>query len=383
VYTDILKLNNLNISLREIIKITYNYFNSNDTAIQDLSDLRKSFSSPADQKLFDIVAEHLLKCEVASPKSSNLFLGLLLGHSYEIDDPAPLKKDFCKDLLKNYFNNDIDVIYDALSLAGLTGKIVLKKGHGHNAVIELAKGFEFDIRPAISIKNSEILHAKLILIDGYIENVSEIHHVLEEAATDKQSLILCARGMHAEVLHTLKVNFDRKTVVCIPFIIPFDVDGANLLVDLAVVSNSDVISFLKGQLISSISLKDYVAIDSVIIENDKICIKNQKSHETVDRHVVSLQRKILSAENDASVEALTKRIKRLGNNQVNIVIPADIDHKKVSFFYDRCIRAFKAASQFGVVRVNGKIYPYPSVKAAEFYEIQFKKLISEIGCIIY
>ena len=97
--------------------------------------------------------------------------------------------------------------------------------------------------------------ARIACIDGYVESVSELHLLLEELSEAKVPCFLFVRGMSEDVLHTIKTNNDRKTLMVFPYIVPFDLDSVNTIVDIAVSAGTDVLSNLKSDKIQ-ISLGD-------------------------------------------------------------------------------------------------------------------------------
>ena len=93
-------------------------------------------------------------------------------------------------------------------------------------------------------------NCKVFIVDGDITAVSDIHYLLESLSEEKRSCLLIARSFAPDVLNTLHVNFARGTLNIIPVDIPFEQDTANILVDIAAACNTDIVTPLKGDLIS-------------------------------------------------------------------------------------------------------------------------------------
>jgi chaperonin GroEL (HSP60 family) len=283
---------------------------------------------------------------------------------------------------------DVDtasLINSGLTMAGLKGKITLSSPSVKldTDVLELTQGYVFNnIFPAFSIKPASFVHPKIVCIDGLVENVSEIHHLLESAAKSKETIVAFFRGLSEEVSHTLKVNYDRGTVSFIPIVVKFDIDGANLLKDIALVSRGDVVSSLKGNLISSIEFDSLPRIDVASVSGSEVIIENKSVAGLVDLHIAQLQKKILSAENEATVEALTKRIQRLGTYQVSVHLADNKEKNKRSFMIDRCLRAIKCASTYGIAQLKDRAYPASTISSADFYCQQFHETMNNMGTII-
>lgn len=359
------------------------FFNASESALQNLVEFRSSLKEE-EKILFDILSTFIIKSESSSPKASKIFFDRLTGERIEKKNSRCLSRDDLNKLLENYAKKDnLKIIKDALELAGLKGKIVFGKSFNSHTIVELTKSFVFEnLQPSFYTGKLDIAEPKLICIDGYIESVSEIHHVLEKASSLKEPIVVFVRGLSEEVNHTLKVNFDRKTLIFIPVVVPYDLDGANLLNDIMTISGGDVVSTLKGNLISSIDPQIYPRIESISFVDGVVSIVNNSATNRVDQHIKFLQTKILGAENDATLSALKKRIQRLGSNQVTLHIPEDSSYIKNVASIDNSIRAIKAASTFGVCEYNNSTLPVSSVEAGIFYAEQYKKLLGEIGCIV-
>jgi chaperonin GroEL (HSP60 family) len=278
-----------------------------------------------------------------------------------------------------------DMTYEALCIAGLNGKVVLTKQQTQqdSDILELNDGSFFpEVISIFKLKNSKYLNPRIACIDGYIESVSEIHHLLEEASRLKENIFLFVRGISDEVVHTLKVNYDRGTLTVLPFIVKYDLDGVNLLNDIAIVTGGDVISSLKGQLISSVKLSTCHRVDYINVSDAGVLIEKLETRNKVNEHVHFLQKKLLELNEDTSKEFIAKRIKNLGSNRVTISLKLDHNATKKSFMIDRALRATKVAATHGVVEINNKLYPLATFNIAKTYYNLFLKEYRDLGAII-
>jgi hypothetical protein len=222
----------------------------------------------------------------------------------------------------------------------------------------------------------------LVCIDGFIESVSEIHRVLEDAASYKDTIILFVRGLSNEVLHTLKINYDRGSLQVIPVLVKYDLLGANMLNDVAVINFSDVISSNKGQLISNIDITNFPRVESVDVTSTGILIENSNASKTIDAHIKRLQEKIINSDNQYEKDILEKRIQNLGMNRITIRLKEEENKKLKSFEIDRAIRAIKDARTYGVGELSARLLPYSGIKSGFFYAEKFLKDVESLGAVI-
>jgi len=267
------------------------------------------------------------------------------------------------DCLKGLFQDEIttDIMYNALRLVGAEGHIFVDKGSAHKTSIELVDGYCYklklpdnfllstNIKEKTWIKND----TKIMIVDGIIENVSEIHPVLEKLHEEKQPCIIFARGFADDVISTLAQNMNRQMLDVIPVIVPYDLEGVNQLKDLAVICGCDVRSSFKGELISTIRFEDLASIQKTIIEKNKIIIKNTLTKHNVGMHKRDLHHQLISTNPDcaAQYKFLINRIKSLSSQCVHIKISDSLMEKKWIIIdrLEMAIGCFGEIAKYGVI----------------------------------
>lgn len=389
--TDVYQSSEIEQTNRVVVSKTFEFISNKSygLGLQEISRLRSSFRSKLETSLFDTLVSFLLKSESSSPGAAELCIKNIVNFGIKNKNIPSYRNMTSADLpliLQTFADVDTaSLINSGLTMSGLKGKIALSSPSVKldTDVLELTRGYTFNnVYPAFSIKPITFVHPRIVCIDGLVENVSEIHHLLESAAKTKETIVAFFRGLSEEVSHTLKVNYDRGTVSFIPIVVKFDIDGANLLKDIALVSRGDVVSSLKGNLISSIDFDSLPRIDVASVSGSEVIIENKSVAGLVDLHIAQLQKKILSAENEATVEALTKRIQRLGTCQVSVHLADNKEKTKRSFMIDRCLRAIKCASTYGVAQLKDRVYPASTISSADFYCQQFRETMKNMGTII-
>jgi chaperonin GroEL (HSP60 family) len=369
-----------------LLNLIYSISKSDRFYLQKLNELKDCLSNHNEKLIYDTIASHMLNAESISSGASDVFLHLALSKvDYSNAIATVLRSRDLEALFSNYADEmTINCMKKAVELVGFRGKITLARGTSQQTVVELTKGYVFDkFCSAFYQQNIDISKARVAIIDGYIESISEIHHLLQKVSEEKEPFVIFARGYSNDVINTLKVNFDRKTIICIPIIVKFDLENINTLNDIAVITGNDVVSSNKGELISSIDYHKLQYVDSITIMQDKICLQNKKTLDHVNMHVKFLQNKITEADNDATINAVTARISRLGSDQVVIKAPDCNDQNQRLYMLDRCIRSYKNSIEHGIITVNEKVFPLSSVKTGELYFRKFSSFIEELGCVIY
>ena len=100
--------------------------------------------------------------------------------------------------------------------------------------------------------NKEVImkNYRFIIIDGFLESIGEIHHLLHYAAESKEPHVIFCFGMSEEVKSVIIENNTRGITKIFPISMTFDESSINILNDIALIHDSEIISALKGQTIS-------------------------------------------------------------------------------------------------------------------------------------
>jgi hypothetical protein len=269
--------------------------------------------------------------------------------------------DVLQSVLQKFLNNNKKIckmIIEACTLAGHDGSVYVNRLQKDASYIEQSTGYKFDCHPILEfwttakIKSWKRSNVKCFIIDGLIETVSEIHHLLESLSSSKSPGIIFARGFSEEVIATLSVNHKRKTLDVIPIQVPYDLQGMNMLKDLAVVCGSDVVSSLKGELISSIEFEKWPYIESISIDTSCVMIHHEENTQPVRAHVVDLIDRREKAVPDKA-NLLDLRIKSLTSGQVNIFL--NHRHSEFSHLYvhrvETGVRLMSDIARSGIIQV--------------------------------
>jgi len=272
------------------------------------------------------------------------------------------------------------LIIEAIRLAGFGGKVSIEKSVNSSTSIELIEGYIFNHNP-IGLKPIKLTKPKVVCVDGYIESVSEVNMLFEGAVETKHQLVLISRGMHDDVVNTIKVNRDRGTMFVYPIIINFDLDGINTLADISTVVGTNPVSCHLGELISSIKISNASDIDEAIIIGNTITFKNSRTRNNVNVHVRNLLEK--SNTSNIDIESLiTSRIKSLTGSNVVIRLPDDSSYVLKSQAIDHVLRSVKSMLDYGILIQDGKIELYATTNISREISTKFFEQINHLGAMI-
>jgi chaperonin GroEL (HSP60 family) len=307
--------------------------------------------------------KHMFKHNTTDDKSFQHDMSVLSQKSHVVTSSEALKiiEMLSGDKLSNR------IIRETLLMAGASGKVLVGLTPENETIISSFVGYKFPVSPHpsfISAGFTEQWNRQNVLclsIDGIIEKMSEIEKIIYALSEDKTPCILFARGFNDEVVSTLAVNFLRNTLDVIPVVVPFDETGINMLNDIATVMGGDVISSLKGELISQKTRADLSVINEAKIENGSTILCHDKFKENILKHIVRLKKTAGIGFNtdEESVgikkkELVEKRISSLTGEGVQIKIGMSLGQKR-GIILDRIqsgLDLFKGMCRFGVIDIE-------------------------------
>lgn len=295
----------------------------------------------------------------------------------------PDKKDvqWCIDTYMISSNVDKKILENALNLAGFAGRVIIEKSNSVDS-IEVMKGYSFEgLKPQWDV-NMHIKNCRVLCIDGFIESASEIHNFLSSASETNETILLFIRGLSQDVLNTIRVNYDRGTIKVLPIIVPFDVFGINMINDISIVSGCDLISSLKGDQITTLSVSDTSIIDESIITPAKLTIINSKTNNSVVVHTKTLLEKRSKEKIDDVIELLDKRIRSLSPNHVVIRLVNDHNWTSRVQAFDYTLRALRSLSDYGTLLIDDKKELASSFISSEINSMNCIESLNQLGYII-
>ena len=321
--------------------------------------------NPIESKILEVIITHLIAAERFGPGAFEMTLKRLLEKlEYSLKGFKQQNITEYSSIISSRPNyNDVEhlifsianlsdkltstMLLEAIKLSGFNGRILIEKTKNVIPSVELSRGYNFAVK-SIWPTSMKLVQPRIFVIDGYIETVSEIHHLLEAASETKEAVVLFARGMSNDVIHTLRTNFDRGTIKVAGIIVPFDIDGINTVNDISIVTGANLISSTKGDIISSLKFNEAPRIESATIYSNNVIIQESKTKRAVATQISFLRQK----RNDSKVdtgEIFNNRIKTLSPNQVVIRLPDNKDFVKSSQAIDIALRKFKALVDFGTI----------------------------------
>lgn len=279
-----------------------------------------NFSKELVKKSFHLKNEHEIKNEFDQCVED-------LKKSVQKHYNTPTQNDLRK-AIQRICEDDLTLsktIEEAIHLSGLEGKIFIEDGHQNNYSVELKEGYSFKLKPfdyMLTNNYWERNQCKVLIVDGVIDQISEIDHLLSKCFETKQPMAVIAMGFSEEVVATMKANQEKDLLDVQPIRVESDLESLNLINDIAVVCNTTPVSSFQGNLISLTQYNDIPTVDKFRLNLQQATIENSISRYQVMNHVNFLLEKRYENNGYEDIQnIIDNRIRGLVCNSVVIHLP--------------------------------------------------------------
>lgn len=221
------------------------------------------------------------------------------------------------------------------------------------------------------VTSGELKDSKIIVVDGAILEVSEIHHILEKSFETKQSVIIIARNFSDDVSNTLAVNWKSGKTRVLGFTLPDELNAINECRDICSIIKAVPISKDSGLRINNTDLEEQLSFDiHYSASTDTLRILLGPTDVTRVNQVKSRLQEKYEKEKDDDIRAiLTNRISRMSIRSV--VLYSSFTDTERGIFEDRAGAFFsyfsRCASQ-GAIKMPDDYFvgylPYTDALAA-------------------
>ena len=260
-----------------------------------------------------------------------------------------------------------EIISKAMAKVGKEGVITVEEGTSLENELDIVEGMQFDkgyISPYFvnNQKNStcELDNPYILITDKKISNVRDLIPLLEGIAKNGKSLFIIADDIEGEALATLVVNNIRGIVKTCAVKGPgFGDKKKAILQDIAILTNTTVISEEIGLSLESIKIDDLGLAKKIIIsKEDSTIINGSGKISSIDDRIKQIQREIDDTTSDYDKEKLQERVAKLSGGVAVIKVGAstEVEMKEKKARVEDALHATRAAVEEGMLPGGGVAY---------------------------
>jgi len=237
--------------------------------------------------------------------------------------------NMCKNDFKYFITNEISkhnrrIIRAIVDNMCVSTRLFIEESHVNKNVIlktnSITFNLDFDSDFLLSKKKWEAKDYNFVIIDGFIDTVGEIFHLLQNASENKEPYVIFCKGMSPEVKDVFLQNLKRRTINVFPVSLDINELNVNILIDFAMLHGSDVVSSLKGETISIAVRRKLKKGKKISIDKNGINFKPLIPDNIIAKHVAYLEKRKGTSSIEANTEILEKRIKILSADKIILKI---------------------------------------------------------------
>jgi chaperonin GroEL len=256
------------------------------------------------------------------------------------------------------------ILAEAMEKVGQEGVITIEDGAGFQTELNVVEGMQFDrgyLSPYFATKQdtmvTELENPYILVTDKKISNIRDLLPILELVAKTGKALTIIAEDIANDVLSTLVVNHMRGVVKLVAVKSPgFGDRRKAILEDIAVLTNSTVISDDVGLTLDKITLNELGTAKKVNVTKDTtIIIDGAGTEEQLTTRVSVIKAQLAEATTDYDKELLQERLAKLigGVAIIRVGASTELEMKEKKDRVEDALYATRAAVQDGIVLGGG------------------------------
>lgn len=362
-----------------------NYLNDNSENKDPVYFIKNIISSEFDycEKIYPYLGDIFLECLFENKKLSSKYNTFKFHNN--------LKNDFIKSIDDETVRNIANIYFDNFSLENT---ISVEKYFEKDIKIIKTTDLIFDIEYDNDFyKNNQktiVTNYKVILLDGYIQTIGEIHHLLTASNEKKENYVLFCYGMSEEVKQTILHNNRLRKTYVYPVVFSLNEKNLNVLNDISIIHDSaDVISSNTGSTISQQFRNNNIKTGKkIIFKNNSFIVEPNCSKKELSNHRKYLKKRIDDLKSYHNKDIISERIKRFSSNNITILIPDTVwNYDNFVRNLDYLLRFFSNCKKYFIKYQSPdkkKFYYFPvdSIYLINNVNQSFKEKINNLDLII-
>jgi len=317
----------------------YNYLNSKTSALSE--------------KVFrPLIAKTFEELEELYPSSGDIFLNIVLSIlsskkylfncDYPDDDKFQIIIESLKDIeqqiklrSKNTHKNDFEIfrkhevsevnrllIDTLIENMSITTQVYLENHMFKKTILtksdDITFKVDFDCDFLMRKNKWEARDYKFVIIDGFIDSVGEIFHLLTKASEDEAPYVVFCKGMRSDVKNVIIQNLARGTINLMPISLDTNELNINIIADIAKCHNGEVVNSLMGDTISIAVRRKLPTGSHIIVKNGLFTLKPIASSKEINKHIQYLNKRKKVSDYKVNSDLLDKRIKIMTADKIII-----------------------------------------------------------------
>ena len=174
------------------------------------------------------------------------------------------------------------VVKSAIEFGALNGSLRFEISNNKDFFISSESSVKIvgNVHPAFELTRNWFDFPVIVCVDGLIESLGELDHLLQESAEHKNNVIILANDFHPDVVNTLNENFKEKRLNIVPFVVrEWGSDPGIEPLQVCDNLNLECISRDRGDVLVTKGLDDFSMVRSVYLSARNITLHNKEGDD--------------------------------------------------------------------------------------------------------
>jgi hypothetical protein len=174
------------------------------------------------------------------------------------------------------------VVKSAIEFGALNGSLRFEISNNKDFFISSESSVKIvgNVHPAFELTRNWFDFPVIVCVDGLIETLGELDHLLQESAEHKNNVIILANDFHPDVVNTLSENFKEKRLNIVPFVVrKWGSDPGIEPLQVCDNLNLECISRDRGDVLVTKGLDDFSMVKSVYLSARNITLHNKEGDD--------------------------------------------------------------------------------------------------------
>ena len=231
-------------------------------------------------------------------------------------------EEFCNSLT---FEQNKQIFKYLVEKSSLEYSVSIESCLNEDIYIKKSKDINFNLSYDSQFLGSKSYHEMndydFVIIDGMIETVGEVYHLLFNASQNKRPHVIFCFGISHEVKQVIIENNAKGITEIFPVCLDYDEKTINILNDIAFVHRGEIITSQKGQTISQEVRKELRRGNKITFKKSGFKVRSVVNEIDLNMHRKYLKSRYEQSDNYKNRELILDRIKRLSTKNIKIYIP--------------------------------------------------------------
>lgn len=262
------------------------------------------------------------------------------------------------------------IVAEAYDKVGLEGVVTVEESKDRDITLVTTEGMRLDrgwvspyFKTNIEEGTAEFDNPAILLVDGQINNTSQLIRIIEPVVSTGRPMVIIAEGFETLVINSLVYNIPRGLRICCVEAPGYGERKTEILRDLGVYLGAKVADDVMGVRLDEVTSEDFGSCERIIIKKDETIIRGGKGdEESLKARIEEIKRELQATDIPYEKQKLRERLGSLTTGVATIFVGGSSEEeiKELKDRLDDAMWSVKSALEEGFVPGSGRTLSYLS-----------------------